>query len=35
MSGYWGIRNFGKVYNDNRCYHAYLKELKVYLNNFK
>jgi TetR/AcrR family transcriptional repressor of nem operon len=35
MSGYWGIRNFGKLYNDDKYYHAYLKELKVYLNNFK
>jgi TetR/AcrR family transcriptional regulator, transcriptional repressor for nem operon len=35
MSGYWGIRNFGKLYNSNDCYHSYLKELKVYLNNLK
>ncbi|WP_270089712.1 TetR/AcrR family transcriptional regulator [Sphingobacterium sp. SYP-B4668] len=33
MSGYWGIRNFGKVYNNTDCYHSYLKELKIYLNN--
>jgi len=33
MSGYWGVRNLGKVYNDASCYHTYLKELKVYLNN--
>ncbi|GEM65721.1 MULTISPECIES: TetR/AcrR family transcriptional regulator [Sphingobacterium] len=33
MSGYWGIRNFGKVYNSTACYHSYLKELKIYLNN--
>lgn len=33
MSGYWGIRNFGKVYNSADCYHSYLKELKIYLNN--
>ena len=32
MSSYWGIRNFGKVYNSADCYHSYLKELKVYLN---
>lgn len=32
MSGYWGIRNFGKVYNNTDCYHSYLKELKIYLN---
>ncbi|MBI3232433.1 MAG: TetR/AcrR family transcriptional regulator [Bacteroidetes bacterium] len=35
MSGYWGIRNFGKLYNNNECYHAYLKELKIYLNNLR
>lgn len=33
MSGYWGIRNFGKVYNSSECYNSYLKELKMYLNN--
>ena len=32
MSSYWGIRNFGKVYNSTDCYHSYLKELKIYLN---
>jgi TetR/AcrR family transcriptional regulator, transcriptional repressor for nem operon len=32
MSSYWGIRNFGKVYNSAECYHSYLKELKTYLN---
>ena len=32
MSSYWGIRNFGKVYNNADCYHSYLKELKTYLN---
>ena len=31
MSGYWGIRNFGKLYNNDDCYHTYLKELKRYL----
>ena len=35
MSGYWGIRNFGKVYNSDACYHLYLKELKQYLNSLK
>jgi TetR/AcrR family transcriptional regulator, transcriptional repressor for nem operon len=35
MSSYWGIRNFGKLYNSNACYHAYLKELKQYLNNLQ
>lgn len=33
MSGYWGIRNLGKVYNSDDCYHSYLKELEIYLNN--
>lgn len=32
MSGYWGIRNFGKLHNSNDCYHSFLKELKNYLN---
>jgi TetR/AcrR family transcriptional regulator, transcriptional repressor for nem operon len=32
MSGYWGIRNFGKVYNNTDCYNSYLKELNIYLN---
>lgn len=32
ISGYWGIRNFGKLYNNTDCYTAYLKELKSYLN---
>lgn len=31
MSGYWGIRNFGKLYNTTDPYHIYLKELKRYL----
>ena len=31
MAGYWGIRNFGKLYKSTDCYVAYLKELKVYL----
>jgi TetR/AcrR family transcriptional regulator, transcriptional repressor for nem operon len=35
MSGYWGIRNFGKLYNSNTCYYAYLKELKLYLEGLK
>jgi hypothetical protein len=33
MSSYWGIRNFGKVYNNADCYYSYLKELKIYLKN--
>ena len=31
MSGYWGIRNFGKLYNSKDCYLSYLEELKIYL----
>jgi TetR/AcrR family transcriptional regulator, transcriptional repressor for nem operon len=32
LSGYWGIRTYGKVASDNNCYNVYLEELKVYLN---
>jgi TetR/AcrR family transcriptional regulator, transcriptional repressor for nem operon len=35
MSGYWGIRNFGKLENSKRVYLAYLKELKNYLETLK
>lgn len=35
MSGYWGIRNFGKLYNNKTCYESYLKQLKNYLNSLK
>ncbi|MET4083898.1 TetR/AcrR family transcriptional repressor of nem operon [Pedobacter sp. UYP30] len=35
ISGYWGIRSFGKVYNNTDCYYSYLKELKAYLNSLK
>ena len=35
MSGYWGIRSFGKLYNSNDCYHAWLRELKTYLHNLQ
>jgi len=35
MSGYWGIRNFGKLQNNNSCYIVYLKEFKNYLNSLK
>jgi len=35
MSGYWGIRNFGKIHNDKSCYVAYLEEFKNYLNSLK
>ena len=31
MSGYWGVRNFGKLENSRKPYVAYLKELKTYL----
>lgn len=33
MSSYWGIRNYGKVYNNSDFYNSYLKELKIYLKN--
>lgn len=32
MSGYWGVRNFGKLENSRKPYTAYLKQLKIYLN---
>jgi AcrR family transcriptional regulator len=35
MSGYWGIRNFGKLENSKQIYIPYLKELKRYLNTLK
>ena len=35
MSGYWGIRNFGKLENSKKIYLPYLKELKSYLNTLK
>lgn len=31
MSGYWGIRNFGKLANHKSVYLPYLRELKKYL----
>lgn len=31
MSGYWGIRNFGKLGNSKKAYLAYLAGLKSYL----
>ena len=34
-SGYWGIRNFGKLENSKKVYSPYLKELKSYLDNLK
>ncbi|MCD8540677.1 MAG: TetR family transcriptional regulator C-terminal domain-containing protein [Leadbetterella sp.] len=35
MSGYWGIRNFGKLENSKRVYLSYLKQLKSYLDSLK
>lgn len=35
MSGYWGIRNFGKLQDDKSCYTIYLKEFKNYLNSLR
>ena len=35
MSGYWGIRNFGKLENSKKAYLPYLKQLKNYLNTLK
>ena len=35
LSGYWGIRNFGKLSDNNDYYHVYLQELNSYLNNLK
>lgn len=31
LSGYWGIRNLGKVNHSAECYKGYLKQLKHYL----
>ncbi|KDN54606.1 TetR/AcrR family transcriptional regulator [Flavobacterium seoulense] len=35
LSGYWGIRNFGKLQNNNSVYVVYLQGFKKYLNNLK
>lgn len=35
MSGYWGIRNFGKLNNDKSVYLVYLEQLKSYLEGLK
>ncbi|MBZ4034707.1 TetR/AcrR family transcriptional regulator [Flavobacterium sp. 17A] len=35
LSGYWGIRNFGKLQNDKSVYVVYLQEFKKYLNTLK
>jgi TetR/AcrR family transcriptional regulator, transcriptional repressor for nem operon len=31
MSGYWGVRNVGKLIDSKDCYVSFLKELKLYL----
>ncbi len=35
MSGYWGVRNFGKLENSTQAYQLYLKGLKGYLDTLK
>ncbi len=35
LSGYWGVRNFGKLYNDKKVFESYLAELRVYLDSLK
>jgi AcrR family transcriptional regulator len=35
LSGYWGVRNLGKLGNSKSVYSAYLKELKSYLEYLK
>ena len=35
MSGYWGVRNLGKLDNGKESYLLYLKELKNYLNSLR
>lgn len=35
MSGYWGVRNFGKLENSRSPYILYLKQLKSYLETLK
>jgi TetR/AcrR family transcriptional repressor of nem operon len=35
MSGYWGIRNLGKLENSKKVYISYLKQLKIYLKSLK
>lgn len=35
LSGYWGVRNFGKLANSKKVYLSYLKELKAYLDSLK
>ena len=35
ISGYWGIRNFGRMEGSSQAYSSFLKQLKYYLNTFK
>lgn len=35
LSGYWGIRNLGKLENSKKVYVSYLKQLKIYLDSLK
>jgi AcrR family transcriptional regulator len=35
MSGYWGIRNFGKLENNKDAYLPYLEQLKYYLSTLR
>jgi len=35
MSGYWGVRNIGKLVNNTSIYVTYLQQLKSYLNSLK
>jgi hypothetical protein len=35
MSGYWGIRNFGKLENSKKVYFPFLEELRNYLNSLR
>jgi TetR/AcrR family transcriptional repressor of nem operon len=35
LSGYWGIRNLGKLENSKKVYISYLKQLKIYLKSLK
>lgn len=35
LSGYWGVRNLGKLGNSKNLYNAYLKELNNYLEGLK
>ncbi|MES2799854.1 MAG: TetR/AcrR family transcriptional regulator [Bacteroidota bacterium] len=35
MSGYWGIRNFGKLENSKKTYLPYLNQLNIYLDSLK